>query len=452
MKKIISIIVIALFTISSINIVNSEITSKNDHEANYTLMAFIYAQELSTSTKWKDYIAIVDSFIQKNKNSANVLSNIEHRSENTLSAISKTSKNQNLVSFVWYLNAKSNLALLDLWVTTTETNTNQNDKDNNNNNTDVNSVKNDITKKSFDKLVIKVVLDNRNPYLNIEKQLDNFSRYPSLKNVEYQYYDFWDTWVYAFLKENWITELPAIIFSTNKIDVSKDPQKIDDFGNILSTIDTYLVLLPNWEYSYPINSTYNPYEKESTIKNNKLTELQVKNLKEFAYVKWSDSAKFSWIEYSDIECPYCARLHTSWVYNELSTYYPMNFIFMNYPLDSHPNAQEWSELLECTWDQIWWTWYYNLLEKAFSQSTYNKNYLLEQATNLWASKETINACITSWYLKNKVNNQKQLWYQTFWITSTPSVVLLNNYTLEYTIITWAYPIDTFKKALEDILN
>jgi protein-disulfide isomerase len=63
-------------------------------------------------------------------------------------------------------------------------------------------------------------------------------------------------------------------------------------------------------------------------------------MKTSAFIKGNTDAKITWIEYSDLECPYCAKLHNSGTPEDLREKYgdKMNQIFQSFPLEFHDNA------------------------------------------------------------------------------------------------------------------
>lgn len=73
-----------------------------------------------------------------------------------------------------------------------------------------------------------------------------------------------------------------------------------------------------------------------------------------SYSLGSDDAKVTLVEFSDFECPFCAR-HFSQTYPQLKSEYidtgKLKYVFKHFPLSFHPNAQKASEAAECAGDQ-----------------------------------------------------------------------------------------------------
>ncbi|USN57876.1 MAG: thioredoxin domain-containing protein [Candidatus Peribacteria bacterium] len=135
------------------------------------------------------------------------------------------------------------------------------------------------------------------------------------------------------LKDEGITTLPAAIFSRNGI----------------TGLDAYLNQLPSGNYSLALGSTFDPFAKRSERGFLVMEKAILDTIKSGAYVKGNTAAPITWLEYSDLECPYCARLHNSGTPKEIMEKYgeSINMIFQHFPLDFHANAKPGAEVLEC---------------------------------------------------------------------------------------------------------
>lgn len=180
---------------------------------------------------------------------------------------------------------------------------------------------------------------------------------------------------------------------------------------------------------------------------------------ENTYVLWNPDAEITWVEYSDIECPYCKKLHQSWAIEEILEQYDgkVNFVFKQFPLAFHKQAQMEAEAALCVWD-LWWTdIYYEFITKAFEGSqgngnSYTKESISELWWNLWIDKNDLLTCIESWKFKEQVENEMEEWSSMFGITGTPWNVLINNVTWAWDKLPWAYPASSFKEKIDWLLQ
>jgi protein-disulfide isomerase len=72
-----------------------------------------------------------------------------------------------------------------------------------------------------------------------------------------------------------------------------------------------------------------------------LDKTKLQALKDSSFIKGNKDAKITRIEYSDLECPYCAKLHNSDTEDALKAKYgdKLNIIYNHFPLAFHKNAQ-----------------------------------------------------------------------------------------------------------------
>ncbi len=68
------------------------------------------------------------------------------------------------------------------------------------------------------------------------------------------------------------------------------------------------------------------------------------------HTRGSNKASITVIEYSDFQCPYCARIHVS--LKKMAAASEINWVYRNYPLSSiHPGAMAMAEAAECADEQ-----------------------------------------------------------------------------------------------------
>ncbi|MDR2640258.1 MAG: DsbA family protein [Candidatus Peribacteria bacterium] len=78
-------------------------------------------------------------------------------------------------------------------------------------------------------------------------------------------------------------------------------------------------------------------------------EQYAKILEQGAYVEGNENAKIAWLEFSDLQCPYCAKLYSDGTPSAVKAKYgdDINIRFNHFPLDFHPNALPAAEVAEC---------------------------------------------------------------------------------------------------------
>ncbi|MCF7872421.1 DsbA family protein, partial [Candidatus Woesearchaeota archaeon] len=114
--------------------------------------------------------------------------------------------------------------------------------------------------------------------------------------------------------------------------------------------------------------TNNPGIKTGPAETGTLTG-NVPNVKfENANIKGEENAPVTIVEWSDFECPFCARFYSQ-TYNQIIKEYVdtgrANFVFKHFPLGFHAQAQKAAEASECAGEQgMFWEMHDVLFEKG----------------------------------------------------------------------------------------
>lgn len=286
---------------------------------------------------------------------------------------------------------------------------------------------------------ITVIDDKRCTNCMTDQLVEDTKNIPYLSSFRIVKKDFSNIWVETFLKSNQINYLPAIILSTNDI---------EDEG----LMKPYLKELNNKQYFLEIWSRYNPFEIKSEKWFSVLDNETLQKIKSYSYLKWDKDAIISWLLYSDLECPYCMQLHNSDVENRIKETYgnDVNKYYMHFPLEFHKNAFSWALAFECHAKQKWATWFYDLIDAAYKNSSYDLNFLYSKAKELGGNESELKSCVESSLFKTKIEEIQALWQNTFHIYWTPWSILINNKTWEFEVILWAYPFETFKEVIDKL--
>ena len=210
-------------------------------------------------------------------------------------------------------------------------------------------------KENTDKDTIVVITDKRDSSSQVEQIIGNLKQVEAIKDLKIEEYDFSDNWVSKFLEENKIVTLPAIIFARDEID---------------NNINSFLVKLNEVSYSLNIGAKFNPFGELSKKWFKVVDKKLLEQIKKDSYIDWNTDAKITWLEYSDLECPYCAKLHNSDVERTLKTKYgtDLNIVFNHFPLAFHKKAIPWANILECIWEQWGSEAFYKILKYAFKNN------------------------------------------------------------------------------------
>ena len=292
------------------------------------------------------------------------------------------------------------------------------------------------------KIVVKIIGDKRCNGCLTNEIGAKIKEAPFLANAQFVEQDFSDSGVEKYMKENELKFLPAFIFSTNEI--------VDDTG-----IRDFLVPLKDGNFILEVGSKFDPFTKRSEKGFAVIEKEKLDTLKKWSYVDGNETAKITWIEYSDVECPYCAKLHNSGVIEGLWKRYGSNLnrVFQHFPIiQAHKNALPAAQLLECAWE-IWWAKsFYELSKNVYAGEKSDKKFILEEATKLGLDTGKLEVCFDDEKYKEKVLKQQKLWSELFWVNSTPTNVLVNNETGEYEILNGAMPQDKFEEVIEKLLK
>ena len=201
-----------------------------------------------------------------------------------------------------------------------------------------------------------------------------------------------------------------------------------------------------------------PKQEENT---NKISLEQAKKItKEWTYILWNPNAEVTWVEYSDLECPFCKRLHESWTIEEILKNYnwKVNFIYKQFPLvQLHPQAPMEAEAALCVWELAWAKKYYEFIQKVYEGSearwnSYTKESISKLWWTIWIPEKKLLSCIESGKFKDRVQAEIKEGSSLFRITWTPGNVLINNKTGKWDKLPWAYPASAFKQKIDSLLS
>lgn len=169
-------------------------------------------------------------------------------------------------------------------------------------------------------------------------------------------------------------------------------------------------------------------------------------------------ARFTLVEFSDIECPYCKRFHDTPKSIVDQSQGHVNWQWKHLPLSFHnPVAEQEAEASECVADiegnQMFWVY----LDELFKHTRGGGQGadVMSIAQNLGIDIAALKQCLTSGKFKEKVQNDIAQ-ATKMGITGTPATFVVDNQTGKTQLLSGAQPeqafISTIRKMMEEGKN
>ncbi len=184
-----------------------------------------------------------------------------------------------------------------------------------------------------------------------------------------------------------------------------------------------------------------------------LSQDDIAKLTADTYVKGDKSAQILWIEYSDLECPFCKRLHDSGAIKNLETKYgsKLAFAFKHYPLPFHPTAMPAAQAAECVGEAGGSAKYFAFVESIFVKGTPTQAVIDAAVKEIGLNATTIKTCTDAGKFKSRVDAHMAEGSSKFGVNGTPGNVLINTKTGKYEVVSGAQPEANFDAAITRLM-
>ena len=178
---------------------------------------------------------------------------------------------------------------------------------------------------------------------------------------------------------------------------------------------------------------------------------EINGLKANWVIYGPEDAKITILEFADASCGYCKRqIGQDQTVDVVMAQYPndVNVIFKNFPIFNETAAQA----MACSEDYLSPENYHSYVIAVFqAEDATSVDTLANLAANYGADATTIANC---------VNNGDKAWEvsatmsegQSFGISGTPSSVIINNESGEFSLVPGAYPAETFVETIASLLD
>jgi protein-disulfide isomerase len=187
----------------------------------------------------------------------------------------------------------------------------------------------------------------------------------------------------------------------------------------------------------------------------KLSEEQagkVEKVSDKDHIRGNKDAKVFLIEYSDFECPFCVRFHST-AQQVLDEYGDdVAWIYRHFPLDMHPRARPAAQASECAaelgGEDLFWSFIDEILENQ--ETALSDSGLKNTASKLGLDVSAFSSCVESEKYKDKVEEQYQGGL-TAGVTGTPGNFVVNSKG-EVWLIPGAVPFEILKESIDEALQ
>ena len=171
---------------------------------------------------------------------------------------------------------------------------------------------------------------------------------------------------------------------------------------------------------------------------NILTKEEFEIIKQDTYVKWSTWSLLTIVEFWDFDCEHCFEFHNSWLLTNVlnENQWKIDYIFKNSPLQSHEEAREKSIIWKCIYDKLWWEKYFDYIDWVYVWTMISSDTPFDYknlALDLWLDKDNYDDCLVNPKYSEQID--KEIWQWIYlWVRIVPSLVVINNETLEYSLV------------------
>jgi protein-disulfide isomerase len=143
----------------------------------------------------------------------------------------------------------------------------------------------------------------------------------------------------------------------------------------LSTIAFFTLLIVVFSNNQEVNLAANAEETQPAVEQPAAAGQPLPAVRDSEAFQGGEEAQVVLVEYTDFECPYCSRHHTTM--NQVISEYgnKIKYVLRHFPLGFHPEAQKAAEAFECAAEQ----------DKAFEMSDYifEANVAKEMSVEKW---------------------------------------------------------------------
>lgn len=164
------------------------------------------------------------------------------------------------------------------------------------------------------------------------------------------------------------------------------------------------------------------------------------------------NARYVWIEYSDLQCPFCQRIHPDLIKMMTEQKNKIAWVYYHYPLPGHQKAQKSAEATECAAEQKGNDGFWKMTDLIFNKMpSMELSQLPDLASNIGLNKKSFQSCLDSAKYAPKVKTQLDEGSQ-IGVRATPTNILYDMKTGKTKTIEGALPYESLQSALADFMK
>lgn len=172
------------------------------------------------------------------------------------------------------------------------------------------------------------------------------------------------------------------------------------------------------------------------------------------HTRGDQNAKVTLVEYSDLECPYCRKIHPD-LAKLISEYKgKIKWVYRHYPLEAiHPSAQKAAEASECAYKMGEDIKFWEYIDKVFELTATQKMeipLLVSAGEQVGLNKSSFESCVNSGEQAKKVDTQQDGGVKAG-VQGTPAGFVFDGKGNVYKI-EGALPYDSLKQIIEKAIK
>ena len=169
-------------------------------------------------------------------------------------------------------------------------------------------------------------------------------------------------------------------------------------------------------------------------------------------IRWDENARFTIVEYTELHCPYCQRHSQEGTINAVIEQFPGEVNSISKPFIIHgEDALNLAAAMECV-AELKPEVYHETFEKAFDAYPVDMDNLISIAAGLGVDEAGLKTCVDEGRYVQAVNDMMNQGSQLFGVNGTPGNVIIDRETGNYRLVSGAYPVDEFVKAINELKN